>query len=163
MLYKMRRKRNLTDGSIYKWKACLLTNKIINELKFTQSKYDPCVYWKQGCVIVVYTDDTIITGPNSTIINQIIAEIEQVVNITSKDQVDDFLGVNIEYNTNGKITLSQPKLIQSILDDLGLKEGSVTKAVPALSTKILNAYKESLPFVSKHNRKSKLFRKEHST
>jgi hypothetical protein len=69
-----------------------------------------------------------------------------VFNFTRKDQVDDFLGANIEHNSNGKITLSEPKLIQSILDDLGLKDGSVTKNVPALSTKILHAYKDSLPF-----------------
>jgi hypothetical protein len=58
-------------------------------------------------VIVVYTDDTIITGPDSTIINKIIAEIEQVFNITSEDQVNDFLGVNIEYDENGIIYLNQ--------------------------------------------------------
>jgi Reverse transcriptase (RNA-dependent DNA polymerase) len=40
-----------------------LTNKLINELHFQQSQYDPCVLWKEGCIIVVYTDDTIITGP----------------------------------------------------------------------------------------------------
>jgi Reverse transcriptase (RNA-dependent DNA polymerase) len=123
-----------------------LTDKLINELEFKQSKHDPCLLWKNGCIIVIYTDDTIIVGPDTDVINDIISSVESLFKITSSDSVDDFLGVNISYEEDGKISYTQPKLIQSILDDLGLKDDSVTKEVPALSTKILHKHKDSLPF-----------------
>jgi hypothetical protein len=66
--------------------------------------------------------------------------------ITSSDNVDDFLGVNISYMDDGKINFTQPKLIQSILDDLGLVEDSVSKNIPALSITILHEYQDSIPF-----------------
>jgi hypothetical protein len=130
-----------------------LTEKLINILEFTQSKFDPCVLWKCGCIIIIYTDDTIIVGPESSLIDDIISSIERLFKIISSDNVDDFLGVNISYTEGGTISLTQPRLIQSILDDLGLKDDSVVKDVPALSTKILRTHTESIPFnESRHYR-----------
>jgi hypothetical protein len=123
-----------------------LTDKLIRKLQFKESKHDPCLLWKNGCIIVIYTDDTIIVGPNTTVIDDIIASVESLFNITSSDNVDDFLSVNISYEGNGQISYTQPKLIQGILDDLGLKDKSLTKEVPVLSTKILQKHEASLPF-----------------
>jgi Reverse transcriptase (RNA-dependent DNA polymerase) len=36
-----------------------LVDKLKQEVNFTQSKFDPCVLWNNGCLIVIYTDDTI--------------------------------------------------------------------------------------------------------
>jgi hypothetical protein len=69
-----------------------------------------------------------------------------MLKITSSDSVDDFLGVNILYTDGGKISYAQPRLIPGIIDDLGLKEDSVTKDVPALLTKILRKYTDSIAF-----------------
>jgi Reverse transcriptase (RNA-dependent DNA polymerase) len=32
------------------------------QLGFTQSQHDMCLFWRKSCVLVIYTDDTIITG-----------------------------------------------------------------------------------------------------
>jgi hypothetical protein len=90
------------------------------------------VLWKDGCVVVIYTDDTIIAGPNTVCVDIIIEMVEDKFKITSSDTVDDFLGVNIEYQDDAKIIFSQPKLIQSILNDLGLKDDSVTQVDPCI-------------------------------
>jgi hypothetical protein len=97
-------------------------------------------------VIDIYTDDTLIAGPGTMVVDKIIKDVETLFYITSSDNVDDFLGVNIKYEEMGKIVFTQPKLIQSILDDLGLRDDSVTKNVPALSSKILHEYKGGIPF-----------------
>ncbi|MFM7139154.1 MAG: reverse transcriptase domain-containing protein [Actinomycetes bacterium] len=67
---------------------------------------------------MVYTDDTILVGPDEK-------EIEKIVNILSKnfkveDQGDlsDYLGVNIERRKDGKIEMTQPTLTLSILKDV---------------------------------------------
>jgi hypothetical protein len=67
-------------------------------------------------------------------------------NITSNDVVDDFLGVNIDRQDDGTINMTQGKLIQSILDDLGIKDDAKTKSTPALSSKILQQHLDSPAF-----------------
>jgi Reverse transcriptase (RNA-dependent DNA polymerase) len=39
-----------------------LVDKLNNELHFQQSSYNPCILWNGVCLIVIYTDDKIITG-----------------------------------------------------------------------------------------------------
>jgi hypothetical protein len=114
-----------------------LTNKLIKYLQFRQSKYDPCVMWKDGCILVIYTDDTIITGPDGNKIDKIIREVGELFKITHEDSVNDFLGVNIDRQSDGSIVMTQPKLIQEIINDLGLKDNSTRKDIPALSSSIL--------------------------
>jgi hypothetical protein len=104
------------------------------------------VLWNDGCLIVIYTDDTIITASNEAKFDETVANIAKLFNITSEDSVDDFIGVNISRQTDGTIHRTQPKLIQSILDDLGLKEGTKTKNTPAMSTKILQQHLNSPEF-----------------
>jgi hypothetical protein len=94
-----------------------LTNILMKDLQFQQSKYDPCVMWKNACILVIYTDDTIITGPSGNDINNIIQEVSKLFKITYEDSVNDFLGVNINRKPDGTIVMSQPKLIQDITND----------------------------------------------
>jgi hypothetical protein len=67
------------------------------------------------------------------------------LSLASKDTVSDFLGVHIQRKIDGTIEMTQPTLIQSILDDLGLKEDSNTTQLPAPPTRILRAYHDSSP------------------
>jgi hypothetical protein len=145
-----------TSGQQYIWAKArtsglisMFNGKIENELGLMQSRHDPCVLWKAGCVIVIYTDDTIIAGPNTVNVDSIIKVVEDKFNITSNDSVDDFLGVNIGYQEDEKIVFNQPNLIQSILNDLGLQDNSVTKEIPALLSKILHEHPYSLDFDDK--------------
>jgi hypothetical protein len=50
-----------------------LIHGLATKLGFTQSKHDPSLLWKGQYIIIIYTDDTIITGPNETEIDKIIA------------------------------------------------------------------------------------------
>jgi Reverse transcriptase (RNA-dependent DNA polymerase) len=120
-----------------------LINGLTTPLGFTQSIVDPCMLWRKSVILIIYTDDTIITGANPRDINTAIADIATIFEITSKSNVSDFLGVNIDLHDDDTITLSQPQLIQTILDNLHLKEDSNTLPIPAPSTKILHAYKDS--------------------
>jgi hypothetical protein len=96
---------------------------------------------------MLYTDDTIITGPYEDMIKSTIKDIGKLYDITHKSTVSDFLGVNISRTkSDGSITLTQQKLIKSIIADLGLKDESTTRATPSLSSKILHAYPGSPPY-----------------
>jgi hypothetical protein len=100
--------------------------------------------WRRACIIVIYTDDTIVAGKNRETVEHAIKEIGQKFPITSSDVVADFLGVNISFSEDKhKLTFSQPQLIRSIIKDLGLTIGSKTHRTPAVSNVVLHAHEGS--------------------
>jgi Reverse transcriptase (RNA-dependent DNA polymerase) len=108
-----------------------------------QSQWDPRVLWNGSYLLVIYTDDTIITGPDPTIIKQLITSIGTRFEITSTEAVNDFLVVNIQHQSDGTIHLTQPQLIQTILNDLGLTDKSNSRTIPAIANEILHAHADS--------------------
>jgi hypothetical protein len=76
----------------------------------------------------LYTDDSILAGPDPKEINQIIKKMEEVkLDITIEGDLQDYLGVNIERMEDGTIQLTQPHLIDQILDNLRLDNDNVSK------------------------------------
>ena len=72
------------------------------------------------------TDDSILAGPDQDEINQIIKEMKQAkLDTTEEGDMQDFLGVNIERKPDGSIHLTQPHLIDQILQDLRLDKDEV--------------------------------------
>jgi hypothetical protein len=95
-------------------------------------------------ILVIYTDDTIVTGPCNDDVQKAVNDIGNKFNITSKPTVDDFLGVKITRNhDDGTITMTQPQLIDSILEDLHLDDKSNGKRLPAQPTKLLQKFENS--------------------
>eukprot|EP00978_Attheya_sp_CCMP212_P007898 scaffold18354_cov48-Attheya_sp.AAC.3 len=108
-----------------------LVNKLVNELGFTQSRVDKCVFYWREMMYVLYTDDSLLAGPDQNKINQIIEDLK-------KGRFDIM---------DGTVHLTQPHLIGNILCDLNLdKPNTVTKTTPALSSKILFRHSDSEPF-----------------
>ena len=111
----------------------------------TQSKHDDCIFGRGRVIIVIYTDDTIITGPSEVEVDEAIRDIGSMFEITHKAQVDDFLGVQIERNIDDNtVTFKQPQLINSILLDLGLSaDHSSQRNIPALVSQVLHHHHDS--------------------
>jgi hypothetical protein len=117
------------------------------KIGFVQSQYDMCLLWRKSCTLVIYTDDTIVTGPDALEVAEAINDIGTVFDITINQELVDFLGVNINMSTDGSITFSQPNLINSIIKDLGLDENSTSRRTPTVSNVVLHAHSESTPHV----------------
>ena len=118
----------------------------LTEIGFVQSQIDPCIFWRGLVILVIYTDDTIVTGPNSSDVSKAVTDIGEKFNITSKKVVDDFLGVKITRNEkDGTITMTQPQLIDSILEDLGLDAKANARKLPAAPTLLLQKFENSGP------------------
>lgn len=125
-----------------------LERKLIEEVGFTKSKYDECVFYKNNTIYILYTDDSILAGPNKREIDQIILDIQRAgLNITKEGDIKDFLGVNINKRSDGSIELTQPHLIDQILSDLKLSGDSLkAKETPAKSSQILHRDTKGKPF-----------------
>jgi hypothetical protein len=124
---------------------------LVSKLKsigFKQSDYDECVFYKGNAIYLLYTDDSILAGPDNDELDEIIEEIKSTgLDITDEGDIEDFLGVNIERIDKDTYHLRQPHLIDQILKQLRLDKDSVnTKTTPALASKILSNHKDSDPF-----------------
>jgi hypothetical protein len=124
-----------------------LTKRLL-QMGFTQSKYDPCVFYYNGHVMLVYVDDTILLGPTKEGIQEIMKKLKSCFNIEDEGDISDYLGVKVTKLPNGNISLTQPYLIQSILKDLHLLDNkqATGRAIPTLTSRILHPDIHGEPF-----------------
>lgn len=54
-----------------------LVDKLVNEIGFKQSEVDECVFYKGNILYVLYTDDSILAGPNKDEIDDVVASIKK--------------------------------------------------------------------------------------
>lgn len=96
----------------------------------------------------MYTDDSILAGPNQDEIEQVIKDIKAAnLDVTEEGTLEDFLGVNIDRKEDGSIHLTQPHLIDQILKDLKLDGPNVkTKPTPTPATKLISHHSASEAF-----------------
>ena len=64
--------------------------------------------------------------------------------IKDKGTINDYLSVHFEYLPDGRVKLTQPHLIDQIINDVGLTKRTRTRQTPVPSTKILRR-DENLP------------------
>jgi hypothetical protein len=124
---------------------------------FMQSDTDMCVYYRKSVVLMVYVDDGIFIGPKQQ-------DIDEAYELLSKEFIDkhgvkhrayvmtdegdlaDYLGVKIDRLPNGLIKLSQPHIIQQIIDDMGMNESTKPQPTPAAPSVKLNRDLNGKPF-----------------
>ena len=122
-------------------------SKKLMSIGFEQSSYDDCLFYRGNCLYVLYTDDSILTGPDEAELNQVIADIEGAgLDITDEGDIGDFLGVQISTKED-EVHLTQPHLTSQILKDLRLDDPNVaTKDTPLPIGKVMHGYKGSKAF-----------------
>ena len=124
---------------------------MVNKLKevgFKVSTIDECLFYKGTSVFVLYTDDSILAGPDSKELDCIIKQMKKVgLNLTVEGDITDFLGVQINRTNDGKFTLTQLHLIADIIRELRLEDDKVTiKSTPGASSKPLTRCLEEPDF-----------------
>jgi hypothetical protein len=133
-----------------------LVNKLTKELKFEQSKVDECVLYRGKTMYALYMDNSILAGSDQAEIDKIIKEMQQAnLDITIERSLQDFLAVNIDKHEDGSIHLTQPHLIDQILDKLCLNNDNVTEKITlATSLQLSSRHSHSEPFDNFFNYRS---------
>ena len=134
-----------------------LVRKLVKELGFRQSSVDECAFYRGKTLYVLYTDDSLLAGPDKDEIDRVIEELQTKAKlaITVEGDLADFLGVNIDRQSDGTIHLTQPHLIDQILEDLRLKDDNVKlRTTPAASSKLLTRHSKSKSFDNSFNYRS---------
>jgi hypothetical protein len=102
----------------------------LKKLGFMASLIDECVYYRKGIIFLVYVDDGIIAGASKEDIDQVIIDLQTLFNVSDEGDLTDYLGVNIETRDDGTIKLSQPHLIDQIIEDANFQLDTKFKPTP---------------------------------
>jgi hypothetical protein len=91
---------------------------------------EPCLFYKDGVICLVYVDDCLFFGASNDLIHKYIDEIKAAgFDLTIESDVYAFLGVQVERDAHaGTVTLSQPGLIKKIV---AMSKVENSKATPA--------------------------------
>ena len=113
----------------------------MKSIGFIPSKFNPCLYYRKSILFLVYIDDCIVFGPDDTAIDEVVTDLRkssQNFTIDDQGEVGDFMGIQIQKLDDGSIVLTQPQLIDSMIQDLHLQSGSNPKTTPAITNKVLH-------------------------
>ncbi len=103
---------------------------------------------------MVYVDDGIFLGSNNLQIQEVIKEIQNLgLNIEDQGLPADYVGVNIKKLKDGSNEFTQRALINSIINDAGLKDAKVKPAPAKVSLKH-QAFKDEPTFDLNFNYRS---------
>jgi len=130
----IRLKRNLYGcrQAARNWFSYLTKGLIANG--FRQSAHEPCLYLRNDCIMMVYTDDCLIFARDDSTIDTLIKSLNETYLLEDQGTVNDYLGLHIQKSQpTNEIVMTQPGLIESILKDLRLDTlGTHTKDTPAM-------------------------------
>ena len=100
---------------------------LCDELKFTQSGGDPCLYVRIEndiiCVIALYVDDFLITCEDESIMNRLKRDLSSRFRMKDLGKLNSFLGVKITTREDGYL-LHQESFIESLLHKFNLSEAN---------------------------------------
>ena len=98
----------------------MLRDNLIKE-GFKQSIIDPCLFVKDDTIIVTYVDDCLIFSDEKEKIDKLLIQLKKTFNLADEgEDVKAYLGIKVDKDTDGTITMSQPALIGRILNALDL-------------------------------------------
>jgi hypothetical protein len=101
------------------------------KLSFRQSASDPCLYSKRTSkgvqYVTVYVDDLLIADEDEDEIQNTASELEEEFELTRLGELKNYLGINIERDSNGVFYMDQAQYIQKIIDRFGLQDAKISK------------------------------------
>ncbi len=98
----------------------MLRDNLIKE-GFRQSAIDPCLFLRADTILVTYVDDCLIFSNTKENIDKLLEKLKKTFNLTDEgEDVKAYLGIKVDKDKDGTITMTQPALIQRILNLLDL-------------------------------------------
>jgi hypothetical protein len=85
-------------------------------------------------MFVGYVDDGILVSPSQDKVNEELEILKKRFNISVEGTLSDYVGVNIKRTEDGKILMTQPNMIRSILKEMNFNEDTNERETPYSST-----------------------------
>jgi len=113
------------------WSDCLFD--ALKRYGLKQSEHDPCLFSKPGMMACVYVDDLALACKDSKETISFLKAMESYgFTLTMDDTLEAFLGIKFKRNLDGSFNMTQPALIQKVIEATGMTEcnRSPTPAAP---------------------------------
>lgn len=124
-----------------------LTKLLTSKLKMKQSQVDCCMFYRKNLIFILYVDDGIIACNDEMEIDEFISDILKAgLNVSDEGELKEFLGVRITKMENGGLNFTQSHLINSILQDLDMKDNTKSKPTPSTKHSMIREDPERKPF-----------------
>ena len=132
----------------------MLRKSLIDDMGFTCSEMDPCLFVKNNCIVVLYVDDAIIFSKDDAEIERILQQFCDLKYDFSRDTTfSSYLGIQLQSLADGCIKLLQPHLKSSAIDVMGLSEAN--SCTTPIATPLFK-HMDSPPFDQSFNYRSAL-------
>ena len=122
----------------------LIRDNLINDkedsLNFKQRKLDPCLFYKENCVLLIYVDHCLLFVEDKSVAKKIMDHLKDLnFEKIDKGSVFTYLTVDVTKVDDDTYTLIQSYLIQLIIEALGyvIKDAN-TKTTPAFHIQLLS-------------------------
>lgn len=107
--------------------------KALMKLGFKRSPHDRCVFYKDGAMLVTFVDDVLFAWRSKEDADKFFEELKaQKFDFTVEESVTSYLGIKFEHSEeDGSYTLTQPGLIDKIIEDMGMEDCNPNKTPSA--------------------------------
>ena len=111
---------------------------------FKQSKIDPCIFFRDGLILISWVDDCLIFSRSKDLADELIASLQNSFTLTEEEDVSAYLGVEVKFcKETDTVTLSQPYLIKRIIEVMGASINEANaKSTPSVYKEILHKDEE---------------------
>ena len=119
----------------------------LKKIGFQPWAADECVLDKGDTMLFCHVDDGMFFWSNSLEIGKCIKDLIQLKNAIEENcDIECYTGINSERKEDNTIKLSQPHLIQQIIDEINMPLRLVDKEIPASSSKTLRRFSSEPKF-----------------
>ena len=89
---------------------------------YHRSTADPCLFYLRDTegnitLVSVHVDDFAIAGSNQKQVDQLVSVLRKRYTITLDKSMEAYVGIHMEYNRDGSVTMTQPNMIREIFRD----------------------------------------------
>ena len=91
---------------------------------FTQSKQDPCLFFRHDMMILCYVDDQIVCCRNPSNAQKLMKELSSEFTLTDEGTLADYLGIHFEVKSDGSFEATQTGLVDKIIAAAGLLDSN---------------------------------------
>ena len=111
----------------------------LTSMGFTATSSDPCIFTRGSDIIILYVDDCVIISRTKKQTEAIYKQLEdRKFKVTDEGTMEEYLGIQIDSKKDGTFRMSQPFLIERIINFIpGMVEANSVKT-PACSSVILS-------------------------
>ena len=117
---KLKRSLYGTDFAPRKWADTIF--QALRDYGLEQSKHDPCLFAKPGMMVAVYVDDLVIALKDPSEKDRFLEKMKEFgFTLTMDDTLESFLGIKFRRTEDGSFDMTQPALIQKIIEATGMQ------------------------------------------